>query len=139
MKKDLTAVKAVHISPKDDLDRTDISVAHKALLQWEKNVNTNKFEYSYLYNYPVDSQYAVIAITPPLHLTGKKIEIWFKYQSTFPYKFMVDDKEVFVADKLRDIIKWLGKLEQAKVLCGKDLVDVERQCPSSNHDKGEEI
>lgn len=97
---------------KDESPMEDITVQHKALLLWEENVTLNNFDYSYLYNYPKDgSNYALIKVIFP----GYKVAIQFRYMTHFPYKLIVDNKRVFVCDKLRDVIKWLKEHEPTEV------------------------
>lgn len=85
----------------------EISVAHKALIQWETNVDKNKFPYDYIYNYPEETSYAVIVVKSPPK--GSEVIIQFTYGNVLPYKFIIDGETIFVCDTLRDIINWFDK------------------------------
>lgn len=95
----------------------DISEAHRALLQWEANVDATNFDYDYIYNYPDGHEYAVVILKLPDILKGHDIlghtaEIQFTYKKMFPYRFLWDGQEVFIADKLREVNTWLNKKQK---------------------------
>lgn len=94
----------------EELEKPELPLIHRTLIQWEENAEKyNLSPYEYIYSYNEEEERAEVIISSPL--TGYKAEIQYTFGRTLPYKFIVDDKEVFVCDKLRDIIKWIKNKE----------------------------
>lgn len=89
--------------------KPELPLIHKTLIQWEENVTNSGFPYSYIYNYNYNEERGEISVTLPFK--GYKCEIYFKFGRSLPYIFMVNDKEQFVCDKLKDIMNWLDGKE----------------------------
>lgn len=84
----------------------ELPLEHKTLIQWEANVDKNKFEYGYIYHYEEDNSRAEIALKIEAVVPFKVI-IYFTFGRAFPYELVVNDQQVFVSDTLRDVTKWL--------------------------------
>lgn len=103
MRRDFVRQMPVPTIQNDSPKPPELPLSHKTLVQWEANVDKNKFEPSYLYNFDEEKQCAVIE----LYIPEIKSVIEFTYGRAFPYRFIVDGEEKFVSDSLRDIARWL--------------------------------
>lgn len=112
MKKKSPFARQIPVPIKQKEVEPEISEAHKALLQWEANVESSKFEYDYIYNYPEGHEYAVVAIKLPEELKGNEAIVQFTNMRMFPYRLLWNGTEVFIADKLREINTWLNKKQK---------------------------
>lgn len=99
-------IRGIKMPEPDNLPKPpELPLSHKTLIQWEANVDKNPdFKWRYIYHFNEEKQCAEIEVVGRLN----KTIIEYTFGRTLPYKLIVGTKEIFVSDKLRDIIKWMN-------------------------------